>query len=153
MVLGDAEKKKMASLARDGVNTVIKNPSDARALARLVGGGGGGGVSTLSQVGKRILTYNNPSLGSIVQPKVAPSVSSTLMQSPTIKPSLGSIVQPKVAPSVSSTLDSVMQSPTIKPSLAPSVSSIARPTVSVAPTPSYLPVVVGVVILAFVFLR
>ncbi len=132
MVFGDAEKKKRASLARDGVNMVIKNPSDARALARLVGGGG---VSTLSSmVGKRILTYNNPSMGSTVQPKVAPSVSSvssTLMQNPTIKPSLGIIVQPKVAPSVS---------------------FITGTSASVAPTPSYLPVVVGVVILAFVFL-
>ena len=149
------KKKKMTSLTRDGVNIVVNNASDAKALARLVAGLPFD-PSSQSMVGKRGGTKNTdikPSIAGFFPAKVAPSVSSTLMQSPTIKPSLGSIAQSNVAPSVSAVSSTLMQSPIIKPSLAPSVSSITGPTVSVAPTPSYLPVVVGVVILAFVFLR
>jgi hypothetical protein len=80
-LFGAAEKKKMMILARSGVNTVIKNASDARALAQLVGVKD---VSTLprstigSTIGKRVITGIKPSMAMIVQAKIAPSVSSTL---------------------------------------------------------------------------
>ena len=195
-LFGAAEKKKMVSLVRNGVNIEVHNASDAKALAQLVAGGP---LDTLSHsmVGKRTITAIKPSLNSIVQSKVAPSVSSTLnnvMQhsvTPIAKTSLfagamlaaarGSTLpvpastlaltsdtstltttdEKVLASPVEAPTPTLMQAltPVMEPDVAPPTStlsspnaSITGPTVSVDPTPSYLPIF-GLAILAFVFLR
>ena len=198
-LFGAAEKKKMIELAHFGVNTVIKNASDAKALAHLVAGGP---LDTLSHsmVGKRTITGIKPSLDSIVQAKIAPSVSTTLnnvMQhsvTPIAKTSLfaGAMLaaaRGSTLPVPASTLaltsdtstltttdEKVLASPveaptptlmqaltsSVAPVVAPDVpaattlssrnASVTGPAINVTPVPSYLPVV-GLAILAFVFLR
>jgi hypothetical protein len=142
-LFGAAEKKKMASLARDGVNMTIRNPSDARALAQLAAGGGGSTLS-MSMVGKKPL-FAAAGLNTVATAK-GPTVPMTMQ-------AWAPVTDSKVASPIST-----LSAPVMKPKVS-SISTISTPNafstvpaVKPTPFPSYLPVV-GILILALVFLR